>query len=325
MNRNYFVQLCMVLAAIVVFAQGLLATNKLRVYIPLIAQPPGLNPTLPTATAMATVTATTTATGSATTTATASATTTATATPTASATATTTATSTTQPQACVPVMPISISYGTLDNSGENFIDPQTPGDFGVIEEPGEFFGKTYRRLYFNSFELHFVRWRETQTLSGLPAASSAALAESLSGDGNALAGFQEVPVWPGDFPPLEYPLRPGEINAGDWLFGTGASYGTQPISDALRVLSATERLLILPVYTDVIGIGDDAKLFLTEFKVFLITNFGYLPERGNYMTLLAVGNLINVGLPTCGMAPGYSSAHILPEPTNAIHSKELQP
>jgi hypothetical protein len=311
------------------FGQLLFAGTGGQVYLPLISQPPAVSPTAQvtttatatitatstatrtatqTATSTATVTgtATATATGTATTTATTTATATGTATTTATATGTATPTATAQPGDCIPVLPIAINRATLDLSSEFFIDPQIPGDFGVIETELEFWGRTYRRLYFDteSPEVHFARWRATQTSSGLPATSTEALVESLSGGGNLFDGFEEVVPWPSDGPePAEYPEFPGQLSSGDWIYGTGAGYGTQPITDVLKVLSDTQQIIILPLYNEFIGQGNNAQLSVVGVRMFVIIDYGYLPGRGNYLTLIALGDIASTSVPICGLPP----------------------
>jgi hypothetical protein len=126
--------------------------------------------------------------------------------------------------------------------------------------------------------------------------------ESLSGDGNLFAGFEEVVPWPSVSPePADYPSFPGRLNSGDWIYGTGVGYGTQPITDALKVLSDTQRIIMLPIYSERIGQDNTTKLFIVQLRDFVVIDYGYLPGRGNYLTLIALGEAL--ASPICGLSP----------------------
>lgn len=267
MIRRYVLTTLLALWAVVALAQFVLAAGTTRMYVPMLQQ--RRSTPLPQPTASGTVTATATRTAAPIVTRTA----------TATSTASPTVTSTTAPAPqCVPIMPISVPGSALSDG--SFIDPGVAGDFGMVD------GRTYRRLYFEQPQAKLLSLRWQAALS-----SSEALATSLSGDGNIYNGFEEVPEWPSTSlpPPDVYPLFPGQINAGDWLYTTNADVSARPVSSALAVLSNTQRLVALPIYDTIIG--NQANIFarMTGLQQFRIQAYGRDPLKGSYLTLVAYG------------------------------------
>ncbi|MFN8567559.1 MAG: pilus assembly protein TadG-related protein [Kouleothrix sp.] len=90
----------------------------------------------------------------------------------------------------------------------------------------------------------FLRWRSAQRNGDAPA-----LAAMLKAPGNLSAGFNEVTPWPdpGSQPPSSYPLKPGELNADDWIHGNTGRSNSAAVRAALDEHIALHDVMILPL------------------------------------------------------------------------------
>lgn len=285
------------------------AADPQRLYLPLQsdARPP-LTPTpeaLPsprptltaTATAMPTATSTIIATATPTTTAThtPTATTTSPATATATATATVTATLTPVPE-CVGMYPIGVNGEKLSERAFRNDDPPLEGstpEWGMIDE-GPYAGSSWRRLYVQDTSAGgyaWLRWKEQVSAEGVAATSAAALFASLTPPGNIQLGFEEAP-WPNvPSPPRPevYPVQPGVLNVGDWVWGTSGWKPSTGFMEALDDHIATARPLILPVYDTHIGQSSTAQYRVVRLGAFVVRGYGRSPANGQYLELIFVG------------------------------------
>ncbi|NJN15340.1 MAG: VWA domain-containing protein [Oscillochloris sp.] len=173
------------------------------------------------------------------------------------------------------VYPISV-----DNSyirGNEFVEP-TNGDPEEFEriEGGLYDGYTKRRIYVGSNgtpgSFGWLRWMENTGANGASAKSAQELEASLNGFGNLAAGFEEVVPWPSTSQPAPatYPEKPGELNPGDWVYGTA---GWNNSSDQRAIMEAhmtNGTQMILPIYSTVLDNGANAKFHIVRLGLFLI-------------------------------------------------------
>lgn len=167
------------------------------------------------------------------------------------------------------VYPIAINQALLD--GSNFARPTITNPDGTLEgnwrviQSGQYRGFTAREVYVHDGtqqpgNFGFLRWKEDKGQMGTSATSKNELEASLNGTGNLSWGFDEapepnIPGQPSD-PNNPYPTRRGELNEGDWVWGTpGWKQGGQgPIDEHMRVGTK----MVLPIYDQAIGNGSGA-------------------------------------------------------------------
>jgi hypothetical protein len=194
------------------------------------------------------------------------------------------------------VFPIAVNGSTLDPDTGEFIEPENATDdqWGKFTGNNAFKGYTWRRLEVNSAsvdgEFGWVRWMQGYTGEG-------DLAAMLNGDGNLDEGYQEVPEWPTtDKAEIEgYPVKPYQLNNGDWLYGHDGFSGGQVArllaGHRIDMNAANDRgtIMILPVYGYATGEqGEDAKYLVSSLQKFLIMDY---TNDGQYITLIAMGEV----------------------------------
>jgi hypothetical protein len=312
-SSNGFPRLRLLLALLALLALGALSWYPPRsgatsgVPLPVAARLPLVlkgGEAEPPAQATKTITPTTSATTTpggtptATATATASATPTATSTVTASATptATATATATTTPLGQgTGIYPIALTSGLLDENG--FRPPFDPQElkYYITYSDDRYTNKTQRRIYVmtyvgaNNLFFSFVRWR-----ADIASGSASGLAASLSGDGNIGQGFEETP-WPSGTSlgsaPDGYPLRPGQLNASDWIYGSSKT-NFSGLESALSEQIASKRLLALPVADAVAGTGSNSFFHVQRLGSFLLRGYGVEAGKGAYLDLDYIGEAV---------------------------------
>lgn len=170
---------------------------------------------------------------------------------------------------CTPtqgVYPIGIQVSNLDSTATNFQEPTDPAQqpyFGQYYPASHPTGISKRRIYVKDGfdgpgQFGWLRWRAANN-----AGNATELAAMLQGDGNIAEGFDEgifnsgtgTFTWPDDqnTPPMVngivvYPVKPHEINAGDYVYGnTGVSFGKPEIQAALKSHIDKQTVLILPL------------------------------------------------------------------------------
>jgi hypothetical protein len=225
----------------------------------------------PTSTATATITpsVTQTATASATPSATPTATATATVTPTETPTATATPTET--PASCFPTSgtyPIAVRDTLLNADG--FINP----DGYYSDETYQ--NKTWKRVYLHDSATNpnggfsWLRWKSSTTNGDI-----VALTASLTGTGNLGEGFDEAP-WPLNAilpKPDGYPLYPGQLNPGDWVYGNSGVSNSSSIRSALDYHIINKTLMVLPIQDMHNGSGSNISHHIVRPGAFLLRSY----------------------------------------------------
>lgn len=197
------------------------------------------------------------------------------------------------------VYPIAIDNDYI--SGNEFRNPGDQNGDGIVDNnwqkltSGTYRGYTKMRLYVadNNVPGGFVwlRWLDGRGASGANANSAQELEYALTGTGSLSKGFMEVTPWPvPDLPqPAGYPERPGQLNVGDWVYG---SSGFTAGDDRWAVLAAhinNGTRMILPIYDVAIGQGSDAAYRVVRLGLFVLEEYGHEQNRP-YMDFIFLGN-----------------------------------
>ncbi len=179
------------------------------------------------------------------------------------------------------IYPIAVSQSLLD--GNNFARPTVTNPDGTLEgnwrviQSGPYRGYTAREVYVHTDSSRpgnfgFLRWKEDKGQMGTSATSKVELEASLRGSGNLSWGFDEAPEpnIPGQTsdPDNPYPIRKGELNEGDWVWGTTGwmAGGQNPIDEHIR--NGTK--MVLPIYDMAVGNGANVKFRIVGFGTFVI-------------------------------------------------------
>ncbi len=227
------------------------------------------------------------------------------------------------------VYPIGINNDYI--SGNEF---RNPGDANGDGRPdnnwtrltsGNFRGYTKMRLYLadnnQPGQFGWLRWLDGRGASGANANSAQELEMALSGTGTLSKGFMEAP-WPNiNLPrPANYPERPGELNVGDWVYGSSGFTASNDRRAALDAHISNQTLMVLPIYDVAAGQGSNAVYRVVRFGLFVLTEYGRERNRP-YMDFIFLGTPNRQGT-ACSATPPP------PEDTNIVRltgSVELWP
>jgi hypothetical protein len=207
----------------------------------------------------------------------------ATATATGTATATPTATETPTTRDCTGVYPLAVVATLLDQQAEIFLPPSNPDElpYYIPYSDETYKDKWQRRVYLSSSGFSYLRWR-VDVASG----NNAAITAALTGTGTLEQGFDEVVPWPdtNNPPPDGYPLRPGRLNEGDWIYGASGFTGSSGVNAALDYHIRQRTVMVLPIVDRMVGSGQNTYWGMQAFGNFLLRGYG----RG-YLDLVYVG------------------------------------
>lgn len=236
------------------------------------------------------------------------------------------------------VYPIAVNAEYI--SGNNFINPGDPQpgedqEFWEINS-GPYEGFTKRRLYVQDTTpggFSWLRWMDDKGVTGTAATSQQELNASLAGEGNLSSGFQEAP-WPNvSSPPRPdvYPELPGQLNVGDWIWGTPGWKAGNGRQDAMNGHIANGTRMILPIYDVALGNGANAQYRVVRLGLFVITGEGRTPGRGPWFEMVFLGDPIRQAnscmisvIPTIG-PPGELFGPVSLWPEYQIRPKEHKP
>jgi hypothetical protein len=202
------------------------------------------------------------------------------------------------------IYPIAVDKSYLNGDQMAKPDPPDANNDGIIDDgwreikTGDYAGHTARYLYLHDGKTSepgsfgFLRWKAHSSNNSAPT-----LEASLRGAGNLSAGFEEAPERSAprgqlNAPGSEYPSRPGEINEGDWVYGSsGFSVGGQATPIDEHISLGTK--MVLPIYNDSIGPGqheDDntVRFRVSEFGTFVVLSTGRDKNRP-YLELVYLG------------------------------------
>ncbi len=195
------------------------------------------------------------------------------------------------------VYPIGINNDYI--SGNEFRNPGDADGDGRPDnnwtklESGNFRGYTKMRLYLadnnQPGQFGWLRWLDGQGASGANANSAQELEMALSGTGTLSKGFMEAP-WPNiNLPrPANYPERPGELNVGDWVYGSSGFTASNDRRAALDAHISNQTLMVLPIYDVAAGQGSNAVYRVVRFGLFVLTEYGRERNRP-YMDFIFLG------------------------------------
>jgi hypothetical protein len=228
---------------------------------------------------------------------------------------------------CSPVKgvyPIAVNAADLDENG--FVPPSDPDEakyYGKYLDPQYPLGLTQRRIYRKANfgtpgSFSWLQWRPEPN-----AGSAQSTLDMLSGDGNLdIAKFKEVEPWPlgpGQAPaPAGYPLLPGQLSEGDWIYGntgmsnSGGSSGSQDsVTGALEYHMTHRTILNLPIIDQTAGPGGQNTYFhVQRMGAFYLVGYGGAGASA-YFDLVYIGEAdktaclntnVNLGLKGLGIA-----------------------
>jgi Putative Flp pilus-assembly TadE/G-like len=170
------------------------------------------------------------------------------------------------------------------------LDGKPDNEWRVLGAGSKYPGRTAMRLDVqdgpSSGGFSWLRWMEDKGANGASAISAPELQASLTVPGNAGAGFDEAP-WPNANKPTDYPTQPGQLNAGDWVWGTpGYKNSADPFMD-LHMSQGNK--LVLPIYDEVQGQGSKAQYQIVDFGIFVVLSHGQAKGE-KYIELVYLGD-----------------------------------
>ncbi|WP_299756720.1 VWA domain-containing protein [uncultured Chloroflexus sp.] len=197
------------------------------------------------------------------------------------------------------VYPIAINNEYI--SGNEF---RNPGDANGDGRPdnnwerltnGPYRGFTKMRLYLADNNVPggfgWLRWLDGRGASGANANSAQELELALTGTGTLSRGFMEVVPWPAtNLPrPANYPERPGELNVGDWVYGSSGFTASNDRRAALDAHIQNGTRMVLPIYDVAVSQGSNAAYRVVRFGLFVLTEYGRERNRP-YMDFIFLGD-----------------------------------
>lgn len=188
------------------------------------------------------------------------------------------------------VYPIAIDKQLLDGTRfkrtEDLNGDNIPDSSWRVIQSGKYRGYTARHINVHDGTgqpgaFGFLRWMQDTGQTGRSAKSAQELEASFTGFGNLAWGFNEAPEpsFGGGDPSLDpnnpYPTRPGELNEGDWVWGTpGWKGGGQDPLVNEHIRAGTR--MVLPIYDEAVGVGtgdnNGVRYRVVEFGSFVVLN-----------------------------------------------------
>jgi hypothetical protein len=187
---------------------------------------------------------------------------------------------------CAPVQgvyPIAVQSSTFDKNG--FAPPTDPTKRilpyynPAYQDPSNPTPLTMRRIYVNDDanspgNFSWLKWKGAKN-----AGDTGELYNMVKYPGNLAEKFDEVTPWPatGQQAPTGYPVKPNEINTGDWVHvNTGVSItgGANGIGAALDEHVTLHDVMILPIVSPAVGQGIDGAFQVTGLGAFYMVGRG---------------------------------------------------
>jgi hypothetical protein len=213
-----------------------------------------------------------------------------TATATTTATATATATATPATRDCNGVYPIAIDAALLDLNAGKFLPPADPVEapFYKLYSDETYQNKWQRRIYRSNgptLGYMYLRWRADATSGNI-----AAMTAALTGTGTLEQGFDEVVPWPDPNtpPPSSYPLRPGRLSEGDWMYVNTGLVASSGVAAVLDYHVQHRTVLVLPIVDTTVGTGQNTYKRMALFGNFLLRGYSMV-SNNSYLDLVYVG------------------------------------
>lgn len=193
------------------------------------------------------------------------------------------------------VYPIVIRDSYINQNAGQFVAPFTSYSDSVYRN------KTQRRIFLKANAtpnggFSFARW-----LSPPNAGNEPTLEQMLAGAGNLASGFNEA-AWPNSNAlnlqmPEGYPIYPGQLTPGDWIYGNSGLSNSQSGSAGQLQWHITNRTeMILPIFdVDNGQDGINGNYHVSSLGSFLMTAYGnqnFTDQNGNrgwYLDLVYLG------------------------------------
>lgn len=216
------------------------------------------------------------------------------------------------------VYPIGVQSSNLDQNG--FLPPQNPADlpfYKIYKDSNYPNGLTQRRIYLKDEanspgNFSFLRWKAASN-----AGSGPEMISMMAGAGNLAEKFDEGLVdnqgnvtWPdpnSQAPTVAgkvvYPVKPHEINAGDWVY---ANSGLNIAGFKANVQEHIDRkdVMILPIVKPAVGTGTKA-----TFQIAGLGSFYIVGQGGNgansYFDMVYIGTANSIA---CLSTPAVTSS-----------------
>jgi hypothetical protein len=183
------------------------------------------------------------------------------------------------------VYPITIKDTLLGQNG--FVNPTGTYSDNVYRN------KTWMRIPLHDFSTHpnggfgFVKW-----LAGQQNGSATDLAAALTGPGNIADGFNEVTPWPSgsSIPkPPGYPINPGRLEGGDWVYGNAGISNNSVVRAQLDWHMQKRTVMTLPIFDQAASTnGVNGNYHISRLGAFLLK--GYELNGQGYFDLVYLGN-----------------------------------
>ena len=185
---------------------------------------------------------------------------------------------------------------------------QLLGPNGFLNPDGTYSDAYYRNKTVKIIYLHdpvhnpagafnWLRWTDIGTAGGT---NATALEAMLVGPGNIAGNFKEAD-WPTsnnlNLPkPSGYPLEPGILSPGDWLFANTGVSAANGIQDALDFHIANKTVMILPITDTDTGQGNGAEYHVERLGAFLLLDYNLTGAmNGNNVGFIKLAYLGNSG------------------------------
>lgn len=224
---------------------------------------------------------------------------------------------------CSPVegvYPLGVQSSTLDTSG--FLPPQKQAEtpyYKTYTDPNYPGGLTQRRIYINDPQANspgnfsFLRW-DSDSSGG----NTTDTVNMFAGPGNLANGFDEgiynsktdTYSWPdaGSQPPMVngkvvYPIKPHEINAGDWIYANTGVALSGNLKTEIQKHITNKDVMILPIVKPAVGTGANATFQMAGLAAFYIVGMGGTGAN-TYFDLVYIGPANSVA---CLSTPAVTS------------------
>ncbi|RRR65808.1 MAG: VWA domain-containing protein [Candidatus Viridilinea halotolerans] len=202
------------------------------------------------------------------------------------------------------VYPIAVAKSNIDGGQMSRPVPPDANNDGIIDDgwrtinSGPYAGRTARYVYMRENaepgSFGFIRWMDGQGQGGSNANSAQELALSVRGEGNLSWGFNEAreegaPRGQLNAEGSTYPSRPGELNEGDWVYGSSGRISSVEPEIQAHVQAGT--IMTLPIYDRTYSDNGETAFRVVEFGRFVILDW---ERTGNnpYFEMVYLGSAV---------------------------------
>lgn len=174
------------------------------------------------------------------------------------------------------VYPIAVPQDILGK--DNFLppNPRTTNDLYIGYADDNYpksVGKMVRRIFLKDGvpgSFGWLRWNDNPNDK---LGSAGGLANMLAGEGNLdKVKFQEAPWGGTDAQPNGYPIDPGNLTGGDWVYGNPGFSGGTAVDEAIWDHITKRTVVMLPIVGRTAGSGSNARYEFIELGSFYIVD-----------------------------------------------------